>query len=165
MITVRHQRVYQGVPAETIATALDTLYQQHEALRPQDVVAAATDPAAPLHPCFEWDDERAGHEHRLQQARTLIRMVRVVSESDGVIEPRRVYVHVDVDAGYQPMTVAVQRVDYREKALAELFSSLNQARQALEEFHRIDEGAQLSDLRPALAQITATVASAMQKTA
>ncbi len=44
-------------------------------LHPANVVEAAQDPASPLHADFEWDDGEAAIQHRLNQARTLIRAV------------------------------------------------------------------------------------------
>jgi len=46
-------------------------------LYPEDVVAAATDPAHPLHGHFPWNDAEAAHAHRLDIARRIIRSVRV----------------------------------------------------------------------------------------
>ena len=48
--------------------------EQYGILTPHLVVKAAA--ADPLHDRFEWDDEKAGHQYRLQQARALIRVVR-----------------------------------------------------------------------------------------
>jgi hypothetical protein len=47
---------------------------------PQKVVIAATDKSSPLHRYFEWDDGKAAHQHRLDQARRLIGSVRVLVE-------------------------------------------------------------------------------------
>jgi hypothetical protein len=45
-------------------------------LRPEDVVREATSPKSILHGCFEWDDKKAGHQFRLDQARQLIASVK-----------------------------------------------------------------------------------------
>jgi len=42
-----------------------------------DVLEDAKDQSSPLHDFFEWDDGKAAHEHRLEQAGHLIRTVRV----------------------------------------------------------------------------------------
>ena len=41
-------------------------------LKPKDVVESAKSKESPLHEHFEWDDGKAGHQYRLQQARNLI---------------------------------------------------------------------------------------------
>lgn len=55
-------------------------------LRPGQVVEAAEPEDSPLHPHFEWNNERAGDAYRLDQARTLIRSIRV-DDDDGVARP------------------------------------------------------------------------------
>lgn len=44
-------------------------------LRPEDVVEFAKNPKTALHSKFEWDDTKAGHAYRLEQARGIIRVV------------------------------------------------------------------------------------------
>lgn len=44
-------------------------------LTPVDAVKAAADRNNPLHPHLEWDDEKAGHAHRLHQMRSLINSI------------------------------------------------------------------------------------------
>lgn len=46
-------------------------------LTAEAIVRASAALDAPLHSRFEWDDEKAGHKHRLNQARNLVRVVRV----------------------------------------------------------------------------------------
>ena len=41
------------------------------------IVEAAADPEHALHGRFEWNDEKAGHKYRVQQARQLVRVVRM----------------------------------------------------------------------------------------
>jgi hypothetical protein len=44
-------------------------------LTPERIEAHARDASHPLHAYFEWDDAVAGHKYRLEQARTLLRVV------------------------------------------------------------------------------------------
>lgn len=46
-------------------------------LNPESVVEHASDATSPLHSHFEWDDTEAARQHRLTQARTLIRSVKI----------------------------------------------------------------------------------------
>ena len=59
-----------------LRSELLAIREQHGILTPQVVVKAATADDHPLHNRFEWDDEKAGHAYRLQQARQLISVVR-----------------------------------------------------------------------------------------
>lgn len=45
---------------------------------PPELVDEASTPGHPLHDYFEWDDGKAGHQHRLHQARQFISSVRIV---------------------------------------------------------------------------------------
>jgi hypothetical protein len=44
-------------------------------LYPEAVVEYAKDETTALHSKFEWDDEKAGHQHRIWQARHLIKII------------------------------------------------------------------------------------------
>ena len=58
-------------PQRQALLALAELHQGR--VTPEIVVEAARDPASPLHSAFTWDDAQAAHEHRLAQARVLLR--------------------------------------------------------------------------------------------
>lgn len=86
-----------------------SLYDAHGELTAEMVVEEARPVDAVLHPFFEWDDSVAAELHRQEQARSMIRRVRfvvesqdgsprdvvrefrVVTEVHGDSEPRRVY--------------------------------------------------------------------------
>lgn len=51
-------------------------------IQPEIVVEQATPPTAPLHSAFEWDDAKAAHHHRVEQARGLIRTSIVYEEGE-----------------------------------------------------------------------------------
>lgn len=50
-------------------------------LTPRATVDAARDPRSALHPHFEWDDAAAAEAYRLDQARELIRMIRIEDDN------------------------------------------------------------------------------------
>lgn len=58
-----------------IESQLEVLLSIHGKLEQQHIIDAAMDPQNPLHEIFEWDDTTAACEHRLLQARQLIRVV------------------------------------------------------------------------------------------
>lgn len=60
--------------------------QNNGELTPQIVVEAAEDNKSPLHDYFEWDDEAAGVQYRLWQARKLIVKVKVELEDQEIQE-------------------------------------------------------------------------------
>ena len=61
--------------AMQVEVALDELNRTHGHLTPDLVVQAAQYEQSPIHSIFEWDDGKAAHQHRLWQARRLIRSV------------------------------------------------------------------------------------------
>lgn len=61
----------------TLHDELLAIRERHGALTPQVVVDTARDPHHPLHSRFEWDDGVAAELHRREQARALIRKVRI----------------------------------------------------------------------------------------
>ncbi|CAE6856779.1 hypothetical protein R75461_07754 [Paraburkholderia nemoris] len=67
---------------ERIAAHLQWLHDKHDnTLDAGIVVRDARRVRSPLHACFEWDDAVAGQQYRLEQARHLIRSVRIVIQT------------------------------------------------------------------------------------
>ena len=67
--------------------------------RPEEFLAEATNPAHDAHDYFEWDDNKAGHEYRLWQARQFIRFT--IREQDV-----RHSSSADVTFSYRPALVS-----------------------------------------------------------
>ncbi len=94
-------------------------------LKPQDVVLAARPATSPLHRHFEWDDTVAADQYRLDQARSIIRIVRVVEP--GNHEPSRAYVSISDRAGtaYRPIGDVKNSVDLQARLLKQLDAELD----------------------------------------
>lgn len=103
----------------TVRDVLTALYEEHGTLTADLVVAAAADAASPLHEHFVWDDAEAGHQYRLEQARLLIRTVRVQIVSpkhpDRTMRVRH-FTHTTLggDRKYVPQSVIVGEPELRE---------------------------------------------------
>lgn len=103
----------EGYPArlkpEVAGERIRELTVQHGGtLTAEIVVEDARATSSPLHDAFEWDNRQAAHEYRLEQARALIRCLRVVVEPVGDLpSARRLMVHV-------------RRTEVREEVSAEL---------------------------------------------
>lgn len=92
-------------------------------LTPETVVEAARDPRSPLHSQFEWDDGTAGEAYRIQQARALIKRVRVdVVRADETVIHAPVFVRSpEGGQGYAlTQAVAVSAPDRRQVVLMAL---------------------------------------------
>lgn len=118
---------------------------------PEQVVREAKNPRSVLHHYFEWNQDKAAHEHRLAQARHLIRSVRYV-EVITQVELTHVpaYVHVTSPervSGYRPLDNVKQT---REQALEVFNNEIKRARVILERACGI---AEVLGLRAELEQI------------
>lgn len=80
----------------TLRDELQDIYVEHGKLTPRLVVEAARAADHPLHERFDWDDETAAEAHRLNQARRLIRKVRVAFvDAQADRQSVRQYLHVE----------------------------------------------------------------------
>lgn len=83
-----------------------------------DVLAEAARSTSPLHSFFEWNDTKAAHEHRLEQARRLIRSIEV--RRVGAPEDRVRAFHVvkaGPGEGYAPIGEILKSVDMSAELL------------------------------------------------
>lgn len=74
-------------------------------IEPEAIVRFARDPSTALHGEFEWDDTKAGHQHRLWQARQLLRVyIKMIDAGDGEVPVRMFYNIVEEGdrRGYMP---------------------------------------------------------------
>lgn len=83
------------------------------ALDPERVVEAARNPNSSMHKQFDWDDSTAAHEHRLSQARALIKRVKVnVIRTDNEVVRVSSYIRSPSGSGYeQTQKVMVNQAD------------------------------------------------------
>jgi hypothetical protein len=104
-------------------------------LTPDAVVERAKLKTSPLHEEFEWDDTKAGHKWRINQARSLIRTVhtKVVLHGRRVLVPT--YTHDPARAseqGYRAVATLKSSDDLSREALdaelARVLSALERAR-------------------------------------
>lgn len=136
-----------GISAEDAAGEFDRLYTKHGKITSGILVDESRPKSSLFHGGFEWNDKKAAHEHRLSQARNIIRCVVVVDEEKNESAP--LYVHVRTsdetrdpksrEGEYHPATVVVANVDMFEMALSELESKVSAAVRAVEGLKRAAE--------------------------
>jgi hypothetical protein len=105
-----------------VASELDKIARKDQGiLRPIAVVKEAEPKTHPLHPCFEWDNRRAGHAYRLWQARELIKSVTVTVEANGRDVSVKAWLSLDDErtgaGGYRYTIDVLSDGDQRERAL------------------------------------------------
>jgi hypothetical protein len=90
---------------QLIGEALSTIAaSQGGKLTPGAVVEGARDPGSALHPHFDWNDAEAAEKWRVEQARDLIRCIRV-DDLNPNQEPVRAFLSIAGDAGVSYRTV------------------------------------------------------------
>lgn len=106
---------------QAIGEALETIRLENGGeLHPQAVVADARDAKSPLHRYFEWDDKKAAEAHRMDQARALIRSIRVIEDNDQ--KPRPAFLSIRSDDGgfgYHAIKDVLSSRDLRERLLVQ----------------------------------------------
>lgn len=127
IVWVEGARVPKGLKADTAYGALEAVrLKSGGILKPADVVDDARPVDAVLHPAFEWDDAVAAERHREDQARLLIRSVRVIIAERPDDGPRRTYVHVETqdDSAYVTTARALSEPELRAQVISKAKADL-----------------------------------------
>lgn len=140
---------HAAVDAQVAGKALEKITSRNGgALTPKAVVEESRPKTAPLHACFEWNDGRAAEKYREDQARSIIRSVRIVQEGANDEEAEAIaYFHVTSPkhgACYQPASVVMSDEELRQQALQDALTLLQGVRKRF---------AQLKELKPVFAAI------------
>lgn len=142
----------RGVDAQVVGERIEHLRNAHGGnVTPQLVVEDAADASAPTHPLFEWDDAKAANQHRMEQARSMLRNI-VVTIEQRPTAPVRAFVCVqasgDEEKSYTSVVAAMEDPELRQQVLARAKAEIVQWRKrydALEEFaHLFEQIDQLS---------------------
>lgn len=129
--------------AQKCGEALEAIEAKNGEITPRLVVDAARESESPLHPCFEWDNSVAAEKFREDQARGVIRSIRVVfTAQEGIqAEPRRVYVNLQDEAtgdrSYVPMARVLSEPELFERARAQFLREAKEFRARYREFDRL----------------------------
>lgn len=112
-----------------VRTELDGIAERNGGLlKPEDVVEfARTNKQSELHGRFEWDDTKAAHAHRLEQARGIIRVfVEVIPHTQ---TSYRAYVSLEPDRhsgeGYRRTVQVMSNEEHRQQLLLQAIKRLN----------------------------------------
>jgi len=142
-----------GVPAQTAGEELERIRVKYNGrLISANVVTEAKDPQSPLHKVFEWDNAKAAHLWRLNQAGDVIRNIVVVNVGpDGEKKTIRAFVNVtqDEDRHYTSITHAMSDKALRKQVIAQAWDELTSWKERYKElvefskvFAAIDETTQ-----------------------
>jgi len=129
-------------------------------LQAEDVVEFARDERTALHSEFEWDDTVAAHQHRLWQARQIIRLTVTVIDSPAGQQTVRMYASCDSDrvqpgGGYRSLVDVMGNDELRDQLLAAAFRELRTVRRKYQQlrelqpiFRAIDKVARKTEQQP-----------------
>lgn len=124
-------------------------------LTTETVLDDAKNPTSPLHNQFEWDNAVAGQRYRVEQARKLIRSIRLVVTDDKRQLTTIAYVRDPDKDQDEPGYIAVGTLrSNKEKARRALINELKRAEACLQRAYDVADSLGLSsDVERLLAQI------------
>ena len=136
------------------------IYEQTGSVKPSALVEAARPKTSPAHRGFTWDDKKAAHLRRLDEARNWIRVIVVKASED---EQAERLVHVPVVVGsddqsregeYKPISVVAESPDEYMRARTEVLNKGRAFAQALAELDEAAAKRGKADLTAVIAQIS-----------
>lgn len=140
------------VDAQVAGEELQRIYSERGVLEPATVVEESRNESAPLHGCFEWNDEVAAEKYREDQARFIIRTITVKSEPTNTI-PTEVRAFVSVQREYKPIEVVVENEDLMSALLKTAAEELTAFKR---KYNKIE---QLKDVIEAIGRFESKMAS------
>ena len=107
-----------SVKADVAAAELERIREENPdgILDPEEVVFASEDEDAVLHGLFTWDDKKAAHGYRIEQAKYIIRNLVVVEDAEDESRTTRAIVSTG-NRMYQPITTVLSDADLRSRLL------------------------------------------------
>ena len=121
-----------------VVEELTRLQKVNRILTPEVVVRAAEDNNSILHKLFEWDDNKAAYNWRLQQARTILNNIEVTIITDG--EPREIAVFevTTRSEGYKSVdTFTNEDVDFVRASILRQLNTMKSKLKTYKEFDKV----------------------------
>jgi len=128
----------KGVDVALVVEELTRLQKVNRILTPEVVVRAAEDNNSILHKLFEWDDNKAAYNWRLQQARTILNNIEVTIITDG--EPREIAVFevTTRSEGYKSVdTFTNEDVDFIRASILRQLNTMKSKLKTYKEFDKV----------------------------
>lgn len=130
LLPIKKERAFTmmtKVDREAVRAALEALTAENdEVLLPDAIVAAAKKKDSVLHPLFEWNDSKAAHAHRIDQARALVRTIKIDITTETTTVQTVAYIRnpdaEPEDQGYVSVMRLLREPDRARAALVAEFS-------------------------------------------
>jgi hypothetical protein len=129
-------------------------------LEPDRIIEAARASRHPLHRHFEWNDERAAYQHRLDTARRIVRSVMLIDPNKPNEPPQRAWISVqDNGVSYRGIEEVLTESRLQLAIMKRALSDLTAWQQRYKGLERICGGA----VAAARAQLVAQIAAAEER--
>ena len=128
----------KGVDVALVVEELTRLQEVNRILTPEVVVRAAENSESVLHKLFEWDENKAAYNWRLQQARTILNNIEVTIITDG--EPREIAVFevTTRSEGYKSVdTFTNEDVDFVRASILRQLNTMKSKLKTYKEFDKV----------------------------
>ena len=120
-----------------VQQAAQDIFDRQDEVSPSDLINEVSDPNHPAHDAFTWDDEEAGAQFRLIQARNWLRKIVIVRRKSQGGEK---LVHVPMKIGttpvegtYKPISAVINNVSEFDSAMKEALDDLRAAHRRVEQ--------------------------------
>lgn len=142
--------------AEAVGKELVNIEKKNGRITPYLVLERAKNEDSSLHSLFTWDDTEAAEKHRLYEASTIIRSVRIIPMEGNKHTPIRAFVSVQSNEeddfngrGYISSVRAFSNEDYREQVLRDAHNEIVAWKKRYQEYHEFAEICQaISSFKP-----------------
>jgi tRNA A37 N6-isopentenylltransferase MiaA len=128
----------KGVDVALVVEELTRLQEVNRILTPEVVVRAAENSESVLHKLFEWDENKAAYNWRLQQARTILNNIEVTIITDG--EPREIAVFevTTRSEGYKSVdTFTNEDIDFIRASILRQLNTMKSKLKTYKEFDKV----------------------------
>lgn len=114
--------------AQLLGAVIERLTEQKGSVTPEDIVTAARDEASPAHRYFEWNDQKAAQQYRLEQARYILRVIHVEIAPQETIRAFH-SVHIDEMSSTDRQYVSLKQVQSNDRFRQQIIEgALNELR-------------------------------------
>lgn len=144
-------RFSMGIPAQEAGEELERIEREHGNITPELVLDASREESAPLHECFEWDNDVAAEKYRISQAGHIIQNLIVTNIEGHNTPPVRAFVNVGTKqkGEFVGISIAMQNAETRDYVLENAIRELESFRR---KYRHLSE---LADVFAALDRMTA----------
>jgi hypothetical protein len=128
----------KGVNPLVAAEELRRLQSVYGVITPEIIVNESKKSNSPLHSIFEWDNSKAAHNYRIQQARILLNNIQITVLCDGENKEISVYEVTSFKDGYKSIdTFSSEDIDYVKAGILQQLNFLKGKLKLYKEFDKV----------------------------